>query len=143
MTTRVPRRELGELLETHPLRSRILELVGAAGELTPVALAGLTGQRLGTVAYHVRTLASAGALELAREERVRGAVAHYYRVTVGGQAARTSTRRSRSPSPPSSASSRTSSSASTASPARAPRSPSSASAADPSPSPQASRPRRR
>jgi hypothetical protein len=38
----------------------------------------LPDQSLGSVAYHVRVLASAGVIELADEGRVRGAVEHYY-----------------------------------------------------------------
>lgn len=90
-TDRAPRRELAELLETHPLRSRILELVEQRGQAAPVDLAGVLDAPLGTIAYHVRVLLAAGALELVEERRVRGAVAHYYRVTAGGQAAHVDT----------------------------------------------------
>ena len=38
----------------------------------------LPDQSLGSVAYHIRVLASAGMIELADETRVRGAVEHYY-----------------------------------------------------------------
>src|SRR4051794_16542179 len=46
---------------------------------TPVELASWLGARLGTVAYHVRTLHEFGLIELVDETRVRGAVAHHYR----------------------------------------------------------------
>ena len=38
----------------------------------------MTGNTLGSVAYHVRTLLTAGVVELAEEGRVRGAVEHFY-----------------------------------------------------------------
>src|SRR3954462_4102265 len=46
---------------------------------SPVELADWLGARLGTVAYHVRTLHELGLIELVDETRVRGAVAHHYR----------------------------------------------------------------
>src|SRR5436309_2390098 len=46
---------------------------------SPVELADWLGSRLGTVAYHVRTLHQLGLIELVDETRVRGAVAHHYR----------------------------------------------------------------
>lgn len=48
-------------------------------EATPTQLAQWLGASVGTVAYHVRTLASLGLIELVGETRVRGAVAHHYR----------------------------------------------------------------
>src|SRR5205085_4173168 len=46
---------------------------------SPVELAEWLTARLGTVAYHVRTLHQLGLIELVDETRVRGAVAHHYR----------------------------------------------------------------
>src|SRR4051812_50077252 len=46
---------------------------------SPVELADWLGARLGTVAYHVRTLHQLDLIELVDETRVRGAVAHHYR----------------------------------------------------------------
>ena len=63
---------------SHPLRVRILALLDE-GTASPVELAGWLGARLGTVAYHVRALERLGLIELMRETRVRGAVAHHYR----------------------------------------------------------------
>jgi DNA-binding transcriptional ArsR family regulator len=63
---------------SHPLRVRILALLDE-GTASPVELAGWLGARLGTVAYHVRTLERIGLIELMRETNVRGAVAHHYR----------------------------------------------------------------
>ncbi len=38
----------------------------------------LPDQSLGSVAYHMRVLASAGVIELAEETKVRGAIEHHY-----------------------------------------------------------------
>lgn len=62
----------------HPLRVRILATLQEC-EATPTQLAQWLGASVGTVAYHVRTLASLGLIELVGETRVRGAVAHHYR----------------------------------------------------------------
>src|SRR4051812_19651470 len=63
---------------SHPLRVRILAMLQER-TATPVELAAWLGSRLGTVAYHVRTLHELGLIELVDETRVRGAVAHHYR----------------------------------------------------------------
>src|SRR4051794_10647801 len=63
---------------SHPLRVRILAMLQER-TATPVELASWLGARLGTVAYHVRTLHELGLIELVDETRVRGAVAHHYR----------------------------------------------------------------
>src|SRR5439155_8996593 len=63
---------------SHPLRVRILAMLQER-TATPVELADWLGSRLGTVAYHVRTLHQLGLIELVDETRVRGAVAHHYR----------------------------------------------------------------
>jgi DNA-binding transcriptional ArsR family regulator len=62
----------------HPLRVRILAMLQER-TASPVELAEWLGSRLGTVAYHVRTLHQLGLIELVDETRVRGAVAHHYR----------------------------------------------------------------
>ena len=62
----------------HPLRVRILAMLQER-TASPVELADWLGARLGTVAYHVRTLHQLGLIELVDETRVRGAVAHHYR----------------------------------------------------------------
>jgi hypothetical protein len=46
---------------------------------SPIQLAGWLGASLGTVAYHVRTLAQLGLIELVDETPVRGTVEHHYR----------------------------------------------------------------
>src|SRR4051794_21224024 len=63
---------------SHPLRVRILAMLQER-KASPVELAEWLGARLGTVAYHVRTLHQLGLIELVDETRVRGAVAHHYR----------------------------------------------------------------
>jgi DNA-binding transcriptional ArsR family regulator len=63
---------------SHPLRVRILAMLQER-TATPVQLAEWLDARLGTVAYHVRTLHRFGLVELVDETRVRGAVAHHYR----------------------------------------------------------------
>lgn len=60
------------------MRVRILATLQEC-EATPTQLAQWLGASVGTVAYHVRTLASLGLIELVGETRVRGAVAHHYR----------------------------------------------------------------
>jgi DNA-binding transcriptional ArsR family regulator len=63
---------------SHPLRVRILAMLQER-TASPVELSEWLGSRLGTVAYHVRTLHHLGLIELVDETRVRGAVAHHYR----------------------------------------------------------------
>src|SRR3954466_5273637 len=63
---------------SHPLRVRILAMLQER-KASPVELADWLGARLGTVAYHVRTLHQLGLIELVDETRVRGAGAHHYR----------------------------------------------------------------
>ncbi len=63
---------------SHPLRVRILAMLQER-TASPVELADWLGSRLGTVAYHVRTLHQLELIELVDETRVRGAVAHHYR----------------------------------------------------------------
>jgi DNA-binding transcriptional ArsR family regulator len=63
---------------SHPLRVRILALLDER-PASPVELAKWLGARLGTIAYHVRTLERLGAIELIGTTRVRGAIEHHYR----------------------------------------------------------------
>lgn len=60
----------------HPLRMEILRRSGKP--ITPKDIADATGEPLGNVSYHSRTLAEAGLLRLVRTEPRRGAVAHFY-----------------------------------------------------------------
>jgi len=67
----------------HPMRGRILAALDGQ-ELSPVELAKQLGASLGVVSYHVRVLADAGAVELARTTARRGAIQHHYRLVDGG-----------------------------------------------------------
>jgi hypothetical protein len=58
---------------SHPLRVRILAMLDER-KASPNQLADWLGARLGTVAYHVRTLEQLGLIEVVDETRVRGAV---------------------------------------------------------------------
>jgi DNA-binding transcriptional ArsR family regulator len=66
----------------HPTRRQLLKLyLENDAALSPKELAGLTGEKLPTISYHVRVLADKNAIELSEEEPVRGSVAHFYRAT--------------------------------------------------------------
>lgn len=66
-------------LRPHPARDQIVDAMRSYGQpISPTRLAEVTGNTLGSVAYHVRTLLAAGVVELAEEGRVRGAVEHFY-----------------------------------------------------------------
>jgi DNA-binding transcriptional ArsR family regulator len=66
----------------HPTRRQLLKIyLEKDAALSPKELAGMTGEKLPTISYHVRVLADKNAIELAEEEPVRGSVAHFYRAT--------------------------------------------------------------
>jgi DNA-binding transcriptional ArsR family regulator len=66
-------------LRPHPAREQIVDVMRSYGKpISPTQLSRITGGTLGSTAYHVRTLVSAGVVELADEGRVRGAVEHFY-----------------------------------------------------------------
>ncbi|HEV7754072.1 MAG TPA: winged helix-turn-helix transcriptional regulator [Baekduia sp.] len=66
-------------LRPHPARDQIIDVMRSYGQpISPTRLARVTGASLGSVAYHMRTLVSAGVIVLADEGRVRGAVEHFY-----------------------------------------------------------------
>jgi DNA-binding transcriptional ArsR family regulator len=66
----------------HPSRRTLLKLLlEDEAALSPKELAGMIGEKLPTVSYHVRVLADKNAIELAEEEPVQGSVAHFYRPT--------------------------------------------------------------
>lgn len=71
----------------HPLRRRILRayLGGRFQTASSTRLADEMGMPLGNVAYHVKTLARLGVLELVRREKVRGAEERFYAVSLGDQ----------------------------------------------------------
>jgi hypothetical protein len=80
MPTKMEQRRRRETLRPHLVRDQILEaMVTYERPISPVQLQrALPDQSLGSVAYHMRVLASAGVIELADEQRVRGAIEHYY-----------------------------------------------------------------
>jgi DNA-binding transcriptional ArsR family regulator len=65
----------------HPLRWSILEALNE-GESSPVRLARRFGEPVNLVAYHMRILADAGAVELVRTQPRRGSTEHYYRAVM-------------------------------------------------------------
>jgi DNA-binding transcriptional ArsR family regulator len=85
-----PRQERYKLLRfaLHELRCEMRLAVldaYADGETTPTDLARRGGISLATVAYHVRTMAKEGLLELVSERPVRGAVEHTYKLSDRGR----------------------------------------------------------
>jgi DNA-binding transcriptional ArsR family regulator len=61
------------------VRDQIVDVMRSYGKpISPTQISRITGGTLGSVAYHVRTLVSAGVVELVEEGRVRGAVEHFY-----------------------------------------------------------------
>lgn len=71
----------------HPLRRRILRayLDGHVQTASSTQLATRLDMPLGNVAYHVKTLARLGVLELARSEKVRGAEERFYAISLAEQ----------------------------------------------------------
>lgn len=66
----------------HPLRRKILRLMGDGREASPSDLAAALDVALTSVAYHVHVLVECGALTPVGEEQVRGAKKHFYRGSV-------------------------------------------------------------
>ena len=86
-TTKKDKQRRRDTLRPHPARDQILDVMRAYGKpISPTQLARITGGTLGSVAYHVRTLVSAGVVELADEGRVRGAVEHFYALVPDNEA---------------------------------------------------------
>jgi hypothetical protein len=84
MTSKREKRERRDRLRPHPARDQILDVMRSYGKpISPTALSRITGATPGSTAYHVRTLVSAGVIELADEVRVRGAVEHFYALVPG------------------------------------------------------------
>jgi predicted transcriptional regulator len=66
----------------HPLRKHLLRLcVEAEAVRSPKELTIPTNQTVSNVAYHVRTLARYGAVELVETQPRRGSVEHFYEAT--------------------------------------------------------------
>jgi DNA-binding transcriptional ArsR family regulator len=63
---------------SHPLRMKLLMMLNQM-VASPIELARELDESLGTVSYHIRSLADLGCIELVRTEPRRGAVEHYYR----------------------------------------------------------------
>jgi DNA-binding transcriptional ArsR family regulator len=78
-TTKKQMEQRRKTLRPHPARYQIVDVMRSYGRpISPTQLARITGGSLGSTAYHVRTLVSAGIVVLADEGRVRGAVEHFY-----------------------------------------------------------------
>jgi DNA-binding transcriptional ArsR family regulator len=87
MATKRQQQQRRKTLRPHPTRDQIVDTMRSYGEpISPTRLAEVTGNTLGAVAYHVRTLLSAGVVELAEEGRVRGAVEHFYALVPDNEA---------------------------------------------------------
>jgi DNA-binding transcriptional ArsR family regulator len=82
MTTKMEQQRRRKTLRPHLLRDQILDAMATYGQpISPTQLQRvLSDQSLGSVAYHMRVLASAGLIELAEEQHVRGAIEHYYAI---------------------------------------------------------------
>jgi DNA-binding transcriptional ArsR family regulator len=80
MTTKMDQQQRRETLRPHLVRDQILDAMATYGRpISPTQLQRvLTDQSLGSVAYHMRVLASAGLIELTEETCVRSAIEHYY-----------------------------------------------------------------
>ena len=87
MATKRQQQQRRSTLRPHPTRDQIVDAMRSYGEpISPTRLSEVTGNTLGAVAYHVRTLLSAGVVELAEEGRVRGAVEHFYALVPDNEA---------------------------------------------------------
>jgi DNA-binding transcriptional ArsR family regulator len=62
----------------HPVRIQILNIVGER-VASPNQMSEITGELLGTVAYHVRVLLKLDFIELAGTKTRRGVTEHFYR----------------------------------------------------------------
>ncbi len=82
MASKQPTAVQGQRAMAHPMRARILAALDGH-ELSPVELARELGASLGVVSYHVRVLADAGVVELARTTARRGAIQRLYRLRDG------------------------------------------------------------
>jgi DNA-binding transcriptional ArsR family regulator len=80
MTTTMSREHV---VNSHPHRRAIAAWLIEHGGGSPVEISRDTGIRLGTVAYHIRTLHKARVISLVDERRVRGAVEHRYELNAG------------------------------------------------------------
>lgn len=67
---------------SHPLRREILRLLADDQPRSPSDLAASLDQPLPTISYHVRVLASRGAVRLVRTGSSRGSKQHFYLPTI-------------------------------------------------------------
>jgi DNA-binding transcriptional ArsR family regulator len=87
MATKRQQTQRRKTLRPHPTRDKIVDAMRTYGEpISPTRLSEVTGDTLGAVAYHVRTLRAAGVVVLAEEGRVRGAVEHFYALVPDNEA---------------------------------------------------------
>jgi DNA-binding transcriptional ArsR family regulator len=79
---------LADLLRSvgHPMRIAILEHADEVGEVSPRAFTRSHQAPLATASHHFRILARAGLIQLLRREPRRGAVEHFYVLSVPGRA---------------------------------------------------------
>ncbi len=63
---------------SHPLRQKLLVRLNERA-MSPSALAEELGEKIGNVAYHVRTLLELETIELVDTRPVRGTIEHFYR----------------------------------------------------------------
>jgi DNA-binding transcriptional ArsR family regulator len=66
---------------SHPMRARILMILNER-VASPNEIAGMIGERLPNVSYHVRALEELDCIELVSTAQRRGAIEHYYRAVV-------------------------------------------------------------
>ena len=70
----------------HPIRRRLLTLLGDGEETSPATLAAeIPGASLGTVAYHVQVLAESGLIAPTRTVDKGGVTEHFYRLSPAGR----------------------------------------------------------
>ena len=87
MATKRQQQQRRKTLRPHPARDQIVDAMRSYGQpISPTRLSEVTGNTLGSVAYHVRTLLGAGVVVLAEEGRVRGAVEHFYALVPDNEA---------------------------------------------------------
>ena len=66
----------------HPLRRRILRLMAGEDAISPRELSESLEASLSNVSYHVRVLASRGAVTLVRTRPARGSMQHFYATAI-------------------------------------------------------------
>jgi DNA-binding transcriptional ArsR family regulator len=79
MTSKREQQQRRKTLRPHPARDEIVDAMRSYGKpISATRLAVTTSNSVGSVTYHMRTLRTAGIIELADEGRVRGAVEYFY-----------------------------------------------------------------